>query len=456
MVYGGKMFLKPTRYYATDYNKRGELLLMSTLSKTYLKFSPEIAEKVLTCLKSDHLVEYDEETAPLYEKILYNNGFLYESDYDESKFVDVIHKTHLFSDNWLYLTILPTNNCNFRCVYCYETNKDEYMSEQTENNILEFVRKNIRKYKYLRLNWFGGEPLLKKERVIYMSEKISAICRENKVPMIGLMSTNGYELDVETFKKLIRSRILSYQICLDGDVCTHNIQRPHYLNSDSYETIFNNLKSIKENVKSGTFKIGIRANMTPFVEEHMQSHLEKLATVFGGDSRFNVYFQGVRDWGGERIKTNKPELVDNEEVYYRKWYDIASVLGLNSAESLEFAPVYGLCEANLKNGYVITYDGKITKCSLASYNERYKDVNEIGYIDEKGKAIIDEAKQAKWIASRVTSHSCYNCYIYPICCGGSCPYMKNIQGKNSCLPIKEMIKAHLRCMDSKGKIEKTI
>lgn len=178
MVYGGiNMFLKPTRYFATDYNKKGELLLMSTLSKTYLKFSPEISEKVLNCLKSDHLVEYEEENAPSYKTILYDNGFLYDSEYDESKFVDVVHKTHLFSDNWLYLTILPTNNCNFRCVYCYETNKDEYMSEQTENNILEFVRKNIRKYKYLRLNWFGGEPLLQKERVIYMSEKISAIYR---------------------------------------------------------------------------------------------------------------------------------------------------------------------------------------------------------------------------------------------------------------------------------------
>lgn len=450
------MLLKPTRYYATDYNERGELLIMSTLNKKYLKFSAENSEKILACLKCEQAIDYDEKTMPSYVRTLYNNGFLYENKYDESKFVDVMHKTHLFSDNWLYLTILPTNNCNFRCVYCYETSTDEYMDDQTEASIIEFVRRNIKKYKYLRLNWFGGEPLLQKERVIRMSEKISAICKQNGVPMIGLMSTNGYELDIDTFKKLIRSRILSYQICLDGDECTHNLQRPHYLYSNSYETIFNNLRNIKENVKSGTFKIGIRANMTPFVEEHMRSHLEKIATVFNGDSRFNVYFQGVRDWGGERIKTNNLTLANNEEDYYKKWYDVANMLGLNSAESLEFAPVYGLCEANLKNGYVITYDGKITKCSLASYNDQYKDINEIGYINEKGKAIIDEAKQAKWIANRVASSSCYKCYIYPICCGGSCPYMKNIQGKNSCLPIKEMIKAHLRCMDSKGKIEKVI
>lgn len=137
------MLLKPTRYYATDYNERGELLIMSTLNKKYLKFSAENSEKILACLKCEQAIDYDEKTMPSYVRTLYNNGFLYENKYDESKFVDVMHKTHLFSDNWLYLTILPTNNCNFRCVYCYETSTDEYMDDQTEASIKERAYKNI-------------------------------------------------------------------------------------------------------------------------------------------------------------------------------------------------------------------------------------------------------------------------------------------------------------------------
>ena len=43
------MLLKPTKYYATDYNKKGELLLMSTLNKAYLKFPAAISEQVLKC-----------------------------------------------------------------------------------------------------------------------------------------------------------------------------------------------------------------------------------------------------------------------------------------------------------------------------------------------------------------------------------------------------------------------
>lgn len=163
------MQLKSTNYYAMDFNKKGELLLMSTLNKSYIKFSPEISDSIISLLKSNEEIEFNEKNSETYKTILYNRGYLFDKEIDESLLVDVAHKTHVFSDNWLYFTILPTNNCNFRCVYCYESNKEEYMDDQTENNILEFLRKNIKKYKKLRLNWFGGEPLLEKKRVLRMS-----------------------------------------------------------------------------------------------------------------------------------------------------------------------------------------------------------------------------------------------------------------------------------------------
>lgn len=446
--------LKPSHYVISEKNRKGELLLMSILHCTYVKFPQTYADEVLTLMQSAVI---DESVGDLrIIDVLKTNKMLIASNVDESLLVDAMHKQHVFSNDWLYLTILPTNNCNFRCIYCYETPVEENMNDRTEKNILDFVRKNIRKYKKLRLNWFGGEPLQQKERVVRMSREINQICKANKVPLVGMMTTNGYDLDLETFRSLISNRILSYQVCIDGSECTHNVQRPHFLNSDSYQKIYSNLLSIKRSIKSNTFKIVIRANMTPFVEEHLLDHLENLALDFGNDKRFSIYFQGVRDWGGNRISENDVEIVADEENYYKKWYDIASEKGLNSADFISVGPVTGLCEANLKNGYLIYYDGSVHKCSLASQDEMSKDIDTVGQIEDGGKMIIDSEKIAKWIVNRVSSENCYNCSLFPICCGGSCPYSKNIKGQKSCLPIKEMIKAHLRCLDYRNMISTAV
>ena len=442
--------LKPSRYIVSEKNRNGELLLMSILHCTYVKFPQAYADEVLTLMQSTVINESVGNLKII--DVLKTNKMLIASNLDESLLVDAMHKQHVFSNDWLYLTILPTNNCNFRCIYCYENPAEENMNDQTEKNILDFVRKNIRKYKKLRLNWFGGEPLQQKERVVRMSREINEICKANKIPLVGMMTTNGYDLDLETFRSLISNRILSYQVCIDGSKCTHNVQRPHFQNSDSYQKTYSNLLSIKRNIKSNTFKIVIRANMTPFVEEHLLGHLEDLASDFGNDKRFSIYFQGVRDWGGNRISENAVEIAPDEENYYKKWYDIASEKGLNSADFIPVGPVTGLCEANLKNGYLIYYDGSIHKCSLASQDETSKDIDTVGQIEDGGKMIIDNEKIAKWIVNRVSSENCYNCSLYPICCGGSCPYSKNIKGQKSCLPIKEMIKAHLRCLDYRNMI----
>lgn len=443
--------LKPSRYVLMEKNKNGELLILSLLRSHYVKFSSSYSDKVMEAMQMASID--DSRIVDDYIKVLVDNKFLIDYDFDESLLVEAMHKRHVYSNDWLYLTILPTNNCNFRCIYCYESPAEETMDDQTEKNILDFCRKNVKKYKKVRLNWFGGEPLLQRERVLRMSKEINDICKENKIPLIGMITTNGYNLDLETFKSLVSCRILSYQVCVDGAEATHNIQRPHYANNDSFQKVYSNLVSIKNNVNTYSFKMVIRANMTPFVEEHLDEYLNLLAKDFGNDKRFSVYFQGVRDWGGNRIAESNIEILPDEESYYRKWYDVASEKGLNSADFISVGPVTGMCEANLKNGYLVYYDGSVHKCSLASQDEKYKDIDNIGYIADGGNMIIDNEKTVRWIVNRVHNKNCYNCELFPICCSGSCPFSKNIKNSPSCLPIREMIKAHLRCLDYRDKIK---
>jgi uncharacterized protein len=70
------------------------------------------------------------------------------------------------SRNILDLTIAPTLACNFKCSYCFQQEQPEYvMTEETQNNLVRFVKMVKGKAQILRIAWFGGEPLLAIDRM---------------------------------------------------------------------------------------------------------------------------------------------------------------------------------------------------------------------------------------------------------------------------------------------------
>ena len=65
----------------------------------------------------------------------------------------------LTSDKKMSLVIMPTEKCNFKCKYCYETFRKGKMSPAVQDAIINYVKKNIRNHTELAVIWFGGEPL---------------------------------------------------------------------------------------------------------------------------------------------------------------------------------------------------------------------------------------------------------------------------------------------------------
>lgn len=66
-----------------------------------------------------------------HKEYLYNNYFLTDSNVDEKILCDYLRSRSVYSDSVLYLTILPTDACNFRCVYCYESATNTYLSDES-------------------------------------------------------------------------------------------------------------------------------------------------------------------------------------------------------------------------------------------------------------------------------------------------------------------------------------
>ena len=278
--------------------QNGDIISLSVVDKNAGTSAIENIENILSGVyKVDALSDV--------AKKLYEHGFLVEDFVDESQIVEYLFNKEIYGNKTLELTIIPTNACNFDCVYCYQKEPYFFMSKETMDSIIFYIEKHIGEYTGLLISWFGGEPLLAKELMVEFMEKVRMICLKKHIPFYSNVTTNGYELDLKTFKSLIKNHVLYYQITIDGPKEIHNKQRPHKTNSDSFEKIVKNLMDIKENVKGNRYKIAVRVNISTSVQPYIEDFIEWLYNKFGNDSRFTIVWEIVRDWGGEKIKNNQ-------------------------------------------------------------------------------------------------------------------------------------------------------
>ena len=60
----------------------------------------------------------------------------------------------------LQLILLPTEQCNFRCTYCYEDFAIGRMTPEVVSGVKNLIDRRADGLSHLQLSWFGGEPTL--------------------------------------------------------------------------------------------------------------------------------------------------------------------------------------------------------------------------------------------------------------------------------------------------------
>lgn len=428
---------KSSKFNVFEKTNSGDVLALNTLKMIPVKIPARLNTAVMDILEQD-VVEIENKLTEELREV----GLLVEESLDEIKLVEMKHNAVVYGTEILNVEILPTNDCNFNCSYCFEKNEKNYMNHETADSIISFFKREIPHCKKVRIDWFGGEPLLCKDVLLLIAKAVDEICRKNGVALFSTISTNGYLLDWEYFQKLIEVRVYEYQICIDGPLEFHNKTRPHKEKDDSYQKILSNLIAIKQNINSQAFSIGIRCNITPEVEPHLERHLEEMSKYFKNDSRFFIMFQGVRDWGG--VKNVPQNIPTDESGLYKKWYARARELGLHCADRLVPVPFVGYCPAARKNGYVINYDGSLHKCSLSLWG-KYRNVNNIGKILKNGKTSLDEGKISQWLVHLdAYEDKCLKCSMFPLCVGGFCFFQHHIKKIHKCdISYHTMVKEYL-------------
>ena len=357
--------------------------------------------------------------------LLQQKGHLVKCDLNENILIYELYKKYQNIKS-LSLTILPNENCNFRCEYCYETLKKKQMDEKTIEAIISYVEENIYKYSSLNVAWYGGEPLLSMNIITRLSQRFIEICKEHKKLYFASITTNGYYLDLDTFRKLKKCNIFSYQITLDGYRESHDKQRPLYNGRGTYDVIFNNLIEIKKNIKSRMFKIILRTNCSKSNLKNFDMYVNDLLRYFSDDKRFEILLRPVMNWGGTRIDKIKNDLIDistiNEFIKILLEQDRKGQLSYYTG-LLE--PTGSVCYAGYKNHLTINSTGEIFKCTCDLNNNMN---SKIGKINENSKIMIDQKNSNKWCTDiKFKKFECNNCCFAPICLFDYCPGKRNFE-----------------------------
>ena len=353
-----------------------------------------------------------------------NQGFIV--NYDELEALEFLSRKVCGFSKTVNFTICPTMNCNFNCPYCFEKHRIGKMSIETQNNILNFIKKTIKIYnaKEMSVTWFGGEPLLAIDVIISLSKRIINFCDEENIQYNSSIITNGYLLSQEIVDKLFENKVNNYQITLDGINEKHDKTRHLINNKPTFNKIINNLTNLKINGK-----INIRYNLyNDNIEEveDFKKYIENLKK----NSKNNIgYYTAF-------INNNENALKRKKQIKYLNSKDFSyfemdkKIQKFNSYNS-------NYCGAQTLSFIVIDELGNLYKCwedlgdDKKSFGkvEKWNINNPIGTADNP-QILIDYINTGSIFKDK----ECLECVWLPICQKG-CPHRRLFYNKE-CVPYK--------------------
>jgi uncharacterized protein len=387
--------------YPTQQNP-GYLLLYSTKKTS----SVLISESVLNSIKQGTLSNSDTET-------LSKLGFLVP-DLNEEKAqmlgrFDEINKR----DKSFNAIVIMNLHCNLACTYCFEREiKGKfYMSSETADSLIDYiVKKPFHEEKEVNICFYGGEPLLSFRQVKYISERLKAHADKKGLQYSFSLVTNGTLLTKKRTEELVKLGLKKAKITIDGPRENHNSFRPFKSGLESFNII---IKNIKETYDLINIQLGgnfTNSNYTVFPQLLDYLYQEGLTPEKFSIVKFDPVVKtegefGLPDFNGGCKSINEPWLLEasiflREEILKR---------GFNTPKIIP-AP----CMVELKNNFVIYFNGSIYKCPGFIGRKDF----EIGNIWTGIKDYTESHCLDFW-----KRQECLDCEYLPLCFGG-CRYIK--------------------------------
>ena len=225
------------------------------------------------------------------------NGFFFPTDIEEQGFVTEVLAKEINTNNF-DLIILPHENCNFRCTYCYETHSRGRMEPDVIDGLKRLVEKKTLECKSLTIRWFGGEPLLATDIIYDLSDSFLGSCEKNGIPYFSNITTNAYLLTPDVVDELLKRKVTAFQITLDGPAATHDHTRVLAGGGKTFDTIYKHLLDM--NKRSDDFTVSLRVNFNNESLEVMDEFFESISKTLGMIAGLDLFSAYREIWRSKR------------------------------------------------------------------------------------------------------------------------------------------------------------
>lgn len=427
----------PSRFNVRAATGDGRLVLWNTYWGSISLFKADEKGAIEMLLKRQGFAARDEGIV----RYLARRGFLVPREADEYRRFQYDFGRQQYRNDILEMILLSSEDCNFRCKYCYEKFAHGTMKPEVREGIKKMVESRVESIRHLGIGWFGGEPLYGLEAIEDLAPFFLEKVEEHSLSYHSHMTTNGYLLTPDVAEKLLSWKILKYQITLDGPQEFHDRNRPTRTGQDTFWTIFGNLKALRE--RPEPYQVDIRINFDNDNRQEVVRLIDLVATELGSDQRFRLRFYPVGRWGGANDGNLSVCGIDEAEVFKLGMKKEARERGLPLADDIKKANRFGtqVCYAARPNHFLIGSDGKVMKCTVVLSDN---DVNVVGQITADGGMELDSNKMALWTNPWFAADGqCQKCVLLPSCQGFGCPWVRVRGNERPCPPMRSNLKAEL-------------
>lgn len=330
------------------------------------------------------------------KRFLAENRFGVEDQCDEVQDLEKEINENINQGNGnLDITVALTYQCNFQCVYCFEDKNNKVMEKNTAQEIIDKIADILSDYKYenLRIHYFGGEPLLNMDVMLYFHENLKKIAENKGIQYKPSLTTNGSMLTDELISSMNFDTI---QLTFDGLEKTHNSLRV----ADTFR-FAEQVQLMGRILEHSNTKIRFRVNLC---KQNRSEVIKLYRYITGKYGKDRIIFSPNR-----MIKYHDESQFDMLSV--KEYADalieikdsISDEYPLPSPERTPCAFVYG-------NAFSVNTDGNCDFCDAVrgDDNHAFKDVD----VRQKGTIRFRE--------------ECRSCKCLPICLGG-CVVQHNLK-----------------------------